>query len=391
MRPLSHSSISLYLDCPQKYKFRYLDKIPEAPRHFFSFGKSVHSALEYFYGAQLLPPPSLEEVLKVYKEGWISEGYKDAAQEKAYFAEGERILKEFYSKHIPNFQLPLYCEYQFNIEVEGVPVTGFVDRIDKVHGEKLAITDYKTGKSFDLERVKRDPQLTLYQMACRKTIGMEIDSLTLYHLPSNTAFTVSPHDQALEEELRKKIKKVATGIASGEFDPDPSEQKCRWCDYRKPNPALGFAGCPAWRDEYMTLEEKQSTSYGTVDILSMVDAYGELKTKMKALEKQLEPLYEELKKYFEDKKLRKVKGKSYELYCHFKEKWNFQGKEEELEKLLKKHHLWERVLALSHSALQHLLKDSEIDKKLLEEIKNLGEAELVSTLRVVPLAGEDEF
>ena len=47
-RPLSHSSITLYNECPQKYKFRYIDAVPEKPRHFFSFGRSVHSALEPF-------------------------------------------------------------------------------------------------------------------------------------------------------------------------------------------------------------------------------------------------------------------------------------------------------------------------------------------------------
>jgi hypothetical protein len=33
-RPLSHSSISLYNECPQKYKFKYVDKIPEKPGPF---------------------------------------------------------------------------------------------------------------------------------------------------------------------------------------------------------------------------------------------------------------------------------------------------------------------------------------------------------------------
>ena len=57
-RPLSHSSISMFQECPQKYKFKYLDKLPEKPRHFFSFGSSVHQALEFFYGVKALPAPS---------------------------------------------------------------------------------------------------------------------------------------------------------------------------------------------------------------------------------------------------------------------------------------------------------------------------------------------
>ncbi len=67
-RPLSHSSISLFNECPQKYKFKYIDKIPEKPKYFFSFGQSVHLALEYFYGPVLTPAapkaPSLEDLLK---------------------------------------------------------------------------------------------------------------------------------------------------------------------------------------------------------------------------------------------------------------------------------------------------------------------------------------
>src|SRR5438105_1554586 len=161
MRPLSHSSISLYRDCPQKYKFKYIDKLPEKPKSFFSFGKSVHSALEFFYNVPALPPPSLEQVLAHYKENWISEGYKDAGQEEASLQEGERILREFHRKHIADFKPPFFAEYKFELQVDGVPVIGFVDRIDKIDSERIAIVDYKTGKSFSNDRVKTDSQLTM--------------------------------------------------------------------------------------------------------------------------------------------------------------------------------------------------------------------------------------
>src|ERR1051326_7311362 len=98
-RPLSHSSISLFNECPQKYKFKYIDKVPVKPRHFFSFGQSVHSALEFFYGVKLPMPPSLEELLAQYRAGWVRGGYRDEAQEADYFEEGRRILTRFHDKH----------------------------------------------------------------------------------------------------------------------------------------------------------------------------------------------------------------------------------------------------------------------------------------------------
>src|SRR5271157_4096568 len=99
MRPLSHSSITMYLECPQKYKFKYIDKLPEKPKSFFSFGRSVHTALEFFYNVTSLPAPSLERLLGHYKENWVPEGYVDSEEEARYFSEGERILREFYKKH----------------------------------------------------------------------------------------------------------------------------------------------------------------------------------------------------------------------------------------------------------------------------------------------------
>lgn len=384
MKPLSHSSISLYLDCPQKYKFKYIDKVPEEPRHFFSFGKSMHSALEFFYGVRMLPSPALEQVLTVYKERWISEGYKDKEQEDQYLKEGERILKEFYAKHIDRFAPPLFCEYQFRIEIEGVPVMGFVDRIDKLPNEKLAIVDYKTGKAFDLKRVEKDPQLTLYQIACRQSVGLDVETLTLYHLPSNTAFTVGKHPVEFEEEVRARVRTVSDGITKEKFEADPSEEKCQWCDYKKPNPSIGFAGCPAWRDEYLTAEEKQTTSYGTVDIESQVDAYGDLKSKIKSLEKNLDSLRKIIEKYFADKKLRKVKGQKYQLFCEFKEKWNFAEHKKELYEALKESGLWERILAPSHFAIQKLFHDEKLKDETKERLKKLGEKELSSTIRVMP-------
>src|SRR6185295_39282 len=66
-RALSHSSMSTYLTCPQKWKFRYIDKIPEKPRSVFSFGKSVHTGLEFLFTRIGETLPTLEEMLAHFK------------------------------------------------------------------------------------------------------------------------------------------------------------------------------------------------------------------------------------------------------------------------------------------------------------------------------------
>jgi len=231
-RPLSHSSISTYQLCPQKWKFRYIDKIPQKPRSYFSFGKSVHSALEFFFSKIHNILPSSEDVLVNYKANWIREGYETAAQEKWFYNEGERILKGFVVKHQNVFSQVKEVEYKFTIEVEGVPLLGYIDRIDETPDNKLIIVDYKTGKAFDKSRVRSDPQLTLYQMAVKESFGKPVEKLTFYHLNSLTPITVLPHSEEKEKAFSQVVLQSARGITEKKYDPNPDEKgHCRWCDY----------------------------------------------------------------------------------------------------------------------------------------------------------------
>jgi hypothetical protein len=45
-----------------------------------------------------------------------------------------------------------------------------VDRIDKVSDDCLRIVDYKADRSFDLDHVRTDLQLTLFQMETEQSI-----------------------------------------------------------------------------------------------------------------------------------------------------------------------------------------------------------------------------
>lgn len=235
---LSHSSIQLYLECPQKWKFRYIDKIPEKPKHFFSFGNSLHAALEYFYNVKTLPPPTLEDVLKFYHKNWLVEGYTSPEQEEKYKKEGAEIIQNYYQKHVTNFQIPHSTEHKFDISINDIRVVGYIDRIDSSEGNTLSVIDYKSGKSIPSARLEEDPQLTLYQIACEAEFGKKIKNLTFYHLPSQTALVTSPRSQAQIDQICEQIISVAGDIDKELFPPLPGEPKCTWCDYKSRCPAF---------------------------------------------------------------------------------------------------------------------------------------------------------
>ncbi len=383
-RALSFSSISLYAECPQKYKFRYIDRIPEKPKHYFSFGSSVHLALEYFYGVKTPPPPSLLEVLAYYKEHWIKAGYKDQAQEAQYFKEGEGILTLFYEKHIPDYQVPLFVEYHFNMEIDGVPVTGKVDRVDRMPDGRFSVVDYKTGKALANNRVSTDEQLTMYQLACEKLLGAEVCRLSFYHLPSLSEQVSLRHPPEQVKALERKIVSTAESISRAQFAPAPSEKKCFWCDYKplcpvyKPQDAAAAAAPP------MDILSPVDPASSDDELAALVDRYGELHDRRQALEREAQDLKAEIVMRFAQKGYVRAFGRKFEAARSAGEKWEFPDKKKFLD-FLRANGLYDRVLAPSATKIRALLEDPGLPIELREQLLSLTEKTETSELKVRPI------
>lgn len=298
-RVLSHSSISTYRACPQKWKFRYVDRVPEKPRSFFSFGKSVHAGLEFLFGNRE-QRPSLDQMLEHYRSRWMREGYETPAQEKWFFQEGERILRGFYAKHQAESANVLEVELKFTISVEGIPLTGFIDRVDSTPRGGLSIIDYKTGKAFDKLRVRTDPQLTLYQMACSQLFGKPVESVTLYHLNSLTPLTVPAHAPKAEEDLKSTIVEAARGISEGNYEAKPDERGvCQYCDYAQICPALAA-------------RRKLAPSPSDA-IVALADRYGKIDARIRELESERTDIAETLKAHMKATDVTQVEGQHFSV------------------------------------------------------------------------------
>ncbi|MFH1725580.1 MAG: PD-(D/E)XK nuclease family protein [Elusimicrobiota bacterium] len=388
MRALSHSSIYLYLDCPKKWQFKYVDKIAEKPKHFFSFGKAMHTALEYLYNVQTLPPPSLEDVLNHYHGKWISEGYQNEQQEAEYKAQGVRMIEEYYGKHIEAFKIPYFIEYGFSLEVDGIPVRGFVDRIDKVGDDRIAIVDYKTGKAIPKSRVATDAQLTMYQMACEQMLGLKVDSLCFYHLPSQTALTVQPHSEEQVRALRERIVQVAGSIKAGNFDPKPDERKCGWCDY-KPL-------CPVFKHLYA---EKQApagarpasaAAVSDEKLAKLVDRYGKLKEDIHEREAKAEELKKGITAALDELEYVRAFGRRYAVTAHKDDHWEF-SKENKLKVLevIRSAGFWDQIIGPLAPKVQKLLKDPNLPLDLRDRLQRLGHKATHTTLRLKKVEEEE--
>ena len=377
MQKLSHSSIQTYLECPKKWHYRYVEKIPEKPKHYFSFGKSMHSALEFLYQAEV--PAPLEGLLRFYYENWINEGYETQKQEDDKKKEGEDILRRYYEKNVPGFRRPLHTELRFGFDkdflVKGVAVRGVIDRVDLAAGDRIAILDYKTGKPIPKSRVEKDGQLTLYQMACEQVLGRKVESLILYHLPSQAPLRSGPHGPELVEALTETVVRVAERIRAEDFTPDPSESKCGWCDYK--------TYCPIWSHTRVPQAEPKFDAKTDDQLGRLVDRYGQMKADIQAREDEAEEVKDSIVAALRDKGYVRAFGDHFEATLHEEDRWEFsEGNKEKVREAIKRAGFWDRVIAPSAPAVQKLLKDPNIPLDLRDRLQRLGDKVTHAVLRL---------
>ena len=322
----SYSKMSTYKECPQKYKFRYILKIPEKPKYYFAFGTALHKVMEFMY-ANLKPPfPPLEETLKFFRMDWqktsfADKGYASAEKELEGYAEGVRIIEAYYKKHAKDKFNPLSTEFRTTQEVDGLSIISIVDRIDYLGEGKVSILDYKTGKT-----IKREPdQLLMYQKLMSqspqllnlvrtkepKIEKVDVANLLFYYLPKLDEQVYTPAPKEEIDIFWQGVLKVADNIRAEKFEATPSELACKFCDYKDL--------CPVWKNKkaevFETLSDEDK-SLSPLEILAgKIDKLGAMQDDLNKLKteiiKQMQAL--KLQRHFAKKYQFLLWGRGYKL------------------------------------------------------------------------------
>ncbi len=362
MKPLSYTQISLYQSCPLCYKLQYIDGLKPKDKWYFSFGRTMHICAEYFFKVRVPPPPSLEDLLQFYEQNWLAEGYESTDEEARYRAYGREILAKFWEIHSADFRVPIAVERLFYIDIEGVKLTGYIDRVDKLDSGGLSIVDYKTNKElFTVEDLEKDLQLTLYQLAAEQTWQLPMERLTLYHFRSNTPCSCQPRGEAQLNGVRCLVLEVAEGISQQKF-PAIESQSCP-CDFPE--------YCPYYRQQYMVAapDLAQPGIMPGVAVAEEVEHYVSLQSQIKELQLQLEEVKQMLIDFCQAEGFNRVYGKEHAITYKLVEKTGFS--EDEVRALLEPEGLWDRVLSLDQSQLKQLVADEAVAKDIRDKLEAL--------------------
>lgn len=304
-------------------------------------------------------------MLAYYESNWLSEGYESPEEEARYREYGKELLTRFVELHTPDFRMPIAVERSFNLDIQGVTVRGFIDRVDKLPGGNLSVVDYKTNKDlFSVDYVENDLQLTVYQMAAEQTWGIPVELLTLYHLRSNTACSAPGRTPERLDETRTMILGVAENIERKIF-PATENRFCP-CDFPE--------YCPHYRHLHLTTppEDGAQASLSTpaaIDAAKSVERYAELHGRIKELQAELDEIRDSIIAYCGTECLNRLFGTEHELSVNSIERTGFS--EEEVKNLLKPEGLWDLVTRLDESRLKALIADKDLDAGLRNQLESL--------------------
>lgn len=338
---LSYSSINTYETCPAKYRFQYEERLPTAPSPALAFGDSLHRALHRFHARPVPVAPSLPELLGMLDDVWVSEGYTDAVEEETYREHARQVLAQYHRENSPDYRIPAALEFRFEIEVEGVVLSGVIDRMDRIPGGGYEIIDYKTNRRLPpRERIDRDLQLSIYHLAAREVWGIEPERLTLYYLLPNQRMSTA-RTRADLDELRRRIATVAERIDAGRFEPRQNPL-CDWCEFQ--------ARCPLFRHAYER-EEGDPTPRMT----EIVDEWISLKRRSREIYRRLGELAPLIDAFCEEHGYRRLFG-SDGAAIDRRPQHVTEPVDERVREILEPLGLWEQVVSVDPTKLSALIE-----------------------------------
>ena len=252
---LSATALNNYLECPWKYFYRNLVRVPEKPTSSSLYGNALHNALRLFRelssSSQIYQPlPVLLEYLKVSidQQGFTPASYTDA------YKKGVRALTDWHARNEADYQFRAFCEKKFEVymplqdeSLKHVLLRGLIDVIEFRTDGTVHVIDYKTGRHMtrnELEGKTKSAtgdykrQLDFYCILLELSQLQAPSRLSLEFIEpdksDNTVVHDFDYDEAAVKELKATIARVSNEIYTLAFwDQGCKDPECEYCKLRE--------------------------------------------------------------------------------------------------------------------------------------------------------------
>ena len=253
---LSVTHLNNFLDCPLRFYFQCLIRVPSGKSPAATFGQAVHWALNKAF--KLMKDdgnefPLTDDFMKEFR--WYMYRNRDSFTKEDFKRRldyGEKILPEYYDQNIGTWNKIAITERTIkNVEVQGVPIKGNLDKIEFT-GKQVTVIDYKTGKLKNAKGKLLRPtnenlnggdywrQAVFYKILVDNDHSTDWDVVSTqfeFVEPVNDEYykekiVITPEDT---EEVTEQIKAVYQKILAHDFNTGCGKKECDWCHFVKSN------------------------------------------------------------------------------------------------------------------------------------------------------------
>ena len=392
----SHSQLSVFEQCPQRYKFHYIDKVrkPEEQGIEAFVGSRVHETLQKLYeDLQYGKLSSLEELVTFYNNQWrcnwkpeiriVHEGFS----EENYRDYGRRCIENYYRRHEPfNESQTLKTEFHvsFPLDPQGrYKVHGYIDRLARRSDRVYEIHDYKTGSGLPTQAdVDADRQLALYHIGLKSCWNdVERVDLIWHYVGLDTTLISHRSDQELDELSRSTMGLIDQIQSCKDFRPVKSVL-CDWCEYRPE--------CPEWR-HVLAVQKMSPQAVAADDGVRLVNEYAAVKSELDSVSARLAGLRCRLVACAQERCVNVLQGNGARALITSREHAVFPSRGTDawrrMEELIKASDRWDEVRELSVSRLAEAMRNQEWPPPLLAELDKFVQQTTVVTVRLLRSQG----
>ncbi|MBI4160253.1 ATP-dependent helicase [Candidatus Wolfebacteria bacterium] len=247
---LSVTALDNYLECPWKYFYVNLIRIPEMPTKHLMFGTAVHEAVKNYFTLRARGDDrGVEYLIRRFEEELRRQPIEQSDFDES-LQKGKNALRGWWDAHHDRWISNVVNERRFaGIELEpGTLITGRIDKIEILDGKRsVNVVDYKTGKPKSRNAIEGKTrnsdgdykrQLVFYKLLLDKDGSYEMASgeIDFIEPDDRGKFHKERFDIDAEEVkgLEQKVIDVSREIRSMAFwDKVCDDTECTYCALRK--------------------------------------------------------------------------------------------------------------------------------------------------------------
>ncbi len=234
---LSYGQVNDYTECPARYRYAHLIRLPTPASHALVVGKALHAAVQAYHRSQMDGTPLAREGLQAELDRhWESTGFVTRAHEDARLASARAALDRFWDEQQAAPSPVIGVEQEFAFRFGPDRVRGRMDRVDRRPDGSIAVVDYKSGDVRDPatagRRSRESLQLAIYALGWEAEHGSPPADLALHFLESGEVGPQPGDTRPPRKGPPARSPRLRPGSAPGTSPRSPGRCAARGCPFR---------------------------------------------------------------------------------------------------------------------------------------------------------------